>query len=211
MCVITLLNNSVTVALPLSALTVSRFLVSSSKFLVFINSSPEPVSSLESFGFLWFILLRLVTSFSNLYFEEVWIGKLNLRRNRSQPRYAHILWNIFERTKALRHSRRYTMKISGRPLSILRENNLCMTLQLRKVWRGRGGMPPAKKRKYVDCVTRLQNLANSFDEDSTDILEYLSEWIIIYNFKSILVLNFWCFTILVTKFTINFILHQYFQ
>ena len=93
-------------------------------------------------------------------------------------------------TEVSRRSKRHTMKISGRPSPILRENNLCMTLQLRKVWRGRGGMPPAKKRKYVDCVTRLQNLANSFDEDSTDILEYLSEWIIIYNFKSILVLNF---------------------
>lgn len=33
------------------------------------------------------------------YFEDVWIGKMNLRRKRSEPQYAHALWNVFEITK----------------------------------------------------------------------------------------------------------------
>ena len=34
------------------------------------------------------------------YFEENWIGKVNLRRQRSQPRFQLIWWNAFDATKA---------------------------------------------------------------------------------------------------------------
>lgn len=36
-----------------------------------------------------------------------------------------------------------------------------------------GGPPPAKKRRYQDVNTRLQNLVQGYDEDTTDAVDYL--------------------------------------
>ena len=36
-----------------------------------------------------------------------------------------------------------------------------------------GGPSPAKKRRYADVNTHLQNLARSYDEETTDTIHYL--------------------------------------
>ena len=120
------------------------------------------------------------------YFEENWISKVNLRRQRSEPRFSLAWWNVFEATKANLPRTNIDVEAWHRGFEALvgvHHANLWRSIDnfrkeqaLNDVTTAQctaGGPPSAKKRRCADISTRLQNLAQGYNEETTDTMQYL--------------------------------------
>ena len=113
-----------------------------------------------------------------MYFEDVWIGTPDrLTQQRGQPMFPLRLWNMHQRTLDGQHRtnnavegwhRRFQSVLGcSRPsvfrfINAIKREQKMVSLKVERYLAGQN--PPSSKKCYRDVNTRLENLANHFDE-----------------------------------------------
>lgn len=118
------------------------------------------------------------------YFEDCYMGRLNILGQRNRPLYSNEIWSVYTRTLAGNDRTNNHAEAAHRRMTAefgLDHPTLFKFIKIiKKIQSGRdliyehfvrGDLPPAKRNKYVIADARIRNVVESFERRT--IIEYL--------------------------------------